>query len=154
MARTALATLLLALSGTASAADAPKLVDPWIRATPPLVMTGAAFVTIQGGDAADKLTGAKTSVAAKVEIHTVKQQDGVMHMMPMDSLAIPAHNAVKLAPGGEHLMLIGLKRGLTPGETVTITLQFEHAGAVDVAFPVLDARASASEHPGASMNRH
>jgi len=141
MTRMVLATALLALGGAAAAADAPKVVDPWIRATPPQVTTAAAYLTVEGGEIADRLTSAKTNVAAKVEIHSTMQRDGMTHMMPIEALPVPAHTTVKLAPGAEHLMLTGLKRALTPGETVTITLQFEHAGAVDIAFPVVDARA-------------
>ncbi|HVY65477.1 MAG TPA: copper chaperone PCu(A)C [Gammaproteobacteria bacterium] len=155
MTRIALATFLAALSCVATAADAPKVVDPWIRATPPQVMTGAAYLTIQGGDAADTLTGVRSGVAAKVEIHTTMQHDGVMHMMPVESLPIPAHGTVKLAPGGEHLMLTGLTRALTPGQSVTITLQFEHAGAMDVTFPVVDARSEdAAGHHGDHAGHH
>ena len=36
---------------------------------------------------------------------------------------------VELRPGSYHLMLIGLKRALTPGQTVILTLRFERAGA-------------------------
>lgn len=141
MTRIVLASFLLALGGVAAAAGAPKVLDPWIRATPPQVTTAAAYVTLEGGETADRLTGAKTNVAAKVEIHSTMQHDGMTLMMPMEALPVPARSTVKLAPGAEHLMLTGLKRALTPGETVTITLQFEHAGAMDVAFPVVDARA-------------
>jgi len=37
---------------------------------------------------------------------------------------------VELKPGSYHLMLIGLKRTLAPGQTVTLTLRFERAGAL------------------------
>jgi copper(I)-binding protein len=47
---------------------------------------------------------------------------------------------VALSPGGEHLMLLGLKRSRKAGEQVVITLRFEHAGSVDATFPVVDAR--------------
>ena len=53
-----------------------------------------------------------------------------------DGLSIPAHGAVRLAPGGYHMMFTHLAKPLTKGEKVTATLTFEHAGPVAVEFPV------------------
>ena len=136
-------SLLLMLSVTAGAADAPTVVDPWIRATPPNAPTAAAYLTIHGGDAPDRLSGARSTVAANVEIHMTMQHDGVTHMTAVEALTIPAHGAVTLAPSGEHLMLTGLKRALAPGESVVITLLFERGGPIEVTFPVVDARTEA-----------
>ena len=69
-------------------------------------------------------------------------QGNVMKMRELkDGLAIPAHGAVKLAPGGYHVMFTDLKRPLVKGESVKATLTFEHAGAVAVDFPVVKASA-------------
>ena len=43
---------------------------------------------------------------------------------------MPPGARVELKPGGYHLMLIGLKQALGPGQTVTLTLVFERAGAI------------------------
>ena len=53
-------------------------------------------------------------------------------MRPISDLAIPAGKTVKLAPGGYHVMLIGLKQALTAGEHASATLTFEKAGKVEV----------------------
>jgi len=64
-------------------------------------------------------------------------ENGVMKMREVtDGLEIPAHGSVKLAPSGYHLMFTDLKRPLVSGETVTATLNFEHAGSVKVDFSV------------------
>ena len=68
------------------------------------------------------------------------EREGVLHMQDVPELPIAPQGTVELAPGAEHLMLIGLKGTLTPGDTVVITLQFERAGTIDVTFAIVDAR--------------
>jgi len=136
---------LALLAANAVASDRPAIEGTWIRATPPNAPTAAAYLTIRGADEADRLTGARTSIAETVEIHTTLERDGVLHMQHVPELPIAPHGTVELASGAEHLMLIGLKGPLTPGDTVVITLQFERAGAVDVTFAVVDARADKAD---------
>jgi copper(I)-binding protein len=49
-------------------------------------------------------------------------------MERVDKIALAPDARVELRPGSYHLMLIGLKRALTPGQTVTLTLEFERSG--------------------------
>ena len=111
---------------------------PWARATPKGAEVGAGYLTIvNNGAAPDRLTGGAADFAA-VEIHEMKTVGGVMEMRELKSgLDIPAHGSLGLAPGGVHLMFAHLKHPLTKGETVKATLTFEHAGPVEVQFPVL-----------------
>ena len=65
----------------------------------------------------------------------MKSENGVSQMRELkDGLAIPAHGSVGLTPGGYHLMFTHLTHPLTKGETVKATLNFEHAGPVEVEF--------------------
>ncbi len=59
-----------------------------------------------------------------------------------DGVEVPAGETVKLAPGGYHLMLMDLKQPMTEGERVPLTLEFEHAGSIDVELAVEAARGS------------
>src|SRR5689334_18007093 len=47
----------------------PKVESPWARATPSQAKVGAAYMTIVGGAAADRLVGVASPVATKAEIH-------------------------------------------------------------------------------------
>ena len=47
-----------------------------------------------------------------------------------------AQKAVKLEPGGLHVMFMGIKAPFKEGESFPATLNFEKAGAVDVQFNV------------------
>ena len=140
-------SIALSLAGTSALAAPPVAHDSWIRATPPNVATAAAYARIEGAGTADRLIGARTDVCDHVEIHTHVAQNGVMTMTEIEALAIPAGGAAALAPGGDHLMLIGLRQPLKAGDTVTFTLVFEESGEVAVPFEVRDARTQALPQP-------
>ena len=108
---------------------------------------GGAFMTIANdGPSADRLTGATSPIAARVEIHTMSMDGGVMRMRPLgDGLAIPAGGSVSLAPGGFHIMLIGLRQPLAKGKTAPLTLQFARAGKVAVTLMIEPVASSGSE---------
>jgi copper(I)-binding protein len=59
-------------------------------------------------------------------------QDGVMRMRPVEALLVPAHGEAVLEPGGLHVMLMGLGDPLVEGNSLPLTLHFEHAGEVEV----------------------
>jgi len=111
---------------------------PWARATPKGAEVGGGYLTIENkGATPDRLTGGSADFAT-VELHEMKSENGVMEMRPVEGgLNIPAHGSVGLAPGGYHLMFTHLAHPLTKGDTIKATLNFEHAGAVDVEFKVL-----------------
>lgn len=126
---------LLSLAGLAlparpapATAGAPSASDAWARATPPGVSVGAAYLTITGGAADDRLLAASTDRASMVQLHTVEESGGVAAMRQADGVAVPAGRRILLAPGGTHIMLMGLDRPLVAGETFPLQLRFEHAG--------------------------
>ena len=81
---------------------------------------------------------------------------GVMKMRPLDKgLVIDPGKAVKLAPGGNHLMLLDLKSQLKQGDKVPVTLQFEKAGKVNVSLDVqaVGAKAPSGDNPDHMMKK-
>lgn len=88
------------------------------------------FVLENGTDQADRLVAAECDAAQSIEIHETRMNDDIMMMRPVDALEIAAGETVEFKPGGYHLMLIGLTRDLTAGETLAFTLVFEKAGAL------------------------
>jgi hypothetical protein len=94
---------------------------------------GAAYLVISNDtNTADRLLSATAEVATSVELHETKMEGGLMSMSPVTAIEIPANGQVELKPGGYHLMLIGLTRELTVGESVTLVLTFEKAGEITV----------------------
>jgi copper(I)-binding protein len=104
----------------------------WSRATPGGAKIGGGYLTIENrGSMPDRLIGGTWDGGAKVEVHEMAVNDGVMTMRPLDQgLGIEPGKTVKLAPGGIHLMLFDLKSPLKQGENVPVTLEFEKAGKV------------------------
>ncbi|NOK62626.1 MAG: hypothetical protein GFH27_549333n114 [Chloroflexi bacterium AL-W] len=99
---------------------------------------GAAYMVISNsGEEVDRLVSASSDVAETVELHTVEAGDGgVMAMRQVEAIEVPAGGETTLEPGGFHVMLVGLTRDLTPGDTFNVTLEFETAGSMDVEFAV------------------
>jgi periplasmic copper chaperone A len=118
--------------------DAPRFqIDhPWARASAGAAKTGAAYLTITDQGQPDRLTGANTPVADKAELHESMQDMGMMKMRPLPGIALETGKPVKLAPGGYHLMLFGLKAPLKLGDTFPLTLTFEHAPPMTVTVDV------------------
>ncbi len=122
--------------------------QPWSRATAKGATTGAGYMTITNkGTAPDRVSCVSNDASAQCEIHSMAMEGGVMKMRPVEGgLEIKPGESVMLKPGGHHLMFRELKHPLEQGAAVKATLEFEHAGTVEVDYPVLALGAAA---PGA-----
>ena len=115
-----------------------QIVHPWARATPPSAKAGGGYVTvINKGTAADRLVGARSAAADKVEIHEMRMEGTIMRMRELDKgVELPAGATVTLMPGGYHIMFMGLKAPFQKDVRVPVTLVFEKAGPIEVEFTV------------------
>ena len=100
----------------------------------------AAYFTINNPTPnPDHLIGASSSIAGEAQLHLSEvDANGVARMHHQEAVEIPAGWQVTFAPGGLHVMLIGLHQDLEPGDVFTLTLEFENAGSVDVRVEVLE----------------
>jgi copper(I)-binding protein len=123
------------------------IAQPWARATPKGVKSGAGYMTITNkGSTADRLTCVSSDSSSDCELHTMTMENGVMKMRPVNGgLEINAGETVMIKPSGTHLMFLNLKHPLEQGDTVTATLLFEKGGTVQVKFPVAAIGASATD---------
>jgi len=117
------------------AATPVKIEDPWTRATPPGAKVAAGYMRITGG-AADRLIGASSPAAARVELHVTEKKDDVLRMREVKAYDIPVGGVFELSPGGAHLMLVDIKAPFKEGAKVPLTLRFEKAGEVKVELQV------------------
>ena len=124
--------LLIAIGAGATSKHGVRVEQAWARATPPAAAVGGAYLAVANdGDIDDRLLGLQSDVAERVEIHEMRMDGDVMRMRQVaGGLPVPAHGRLVLAPGGQHLMLIGLKRQLAEGDRFQLTLQFARAGPV------------------------
>jgi copper(I)-binding protein len=146
------AALAAVIAGSACFARAGestlRVEDAWAAATPPGAVTAAAYMTITS-DTADRLVGARSAASRGVEVHAHVESGGVLRMTPIAALGIEPGVKAVLAPGGHHLMLVGLTRPLAPGDEIVVVLEFERAGVREIALPVRDLRV-----PGAVPTQH
>lgn len=122
--------------------------QPWTRATPKGAPVAGGYLRIaNGGTSADRLIGTSFDIASKGEVHEMSMDNGVMRMRELPKgLEIPAGGTVELKPGGYHLMFVGLKEQVNPGQKIKGTLVFEKAGSVEVEFAA--ATMNATSPPG------
>lgn len=156
-ARNSLPPLILLLGvvygavATAAGHGAIMAGEAWSRATPPGVQVGAAYLQLSNhGAEADRLLSATSPVAARVEIHESRMDQGVMRMRQRAAVDLPAGQTVQLAPGGLHLMLLELHQPLAAGSQFPLQLQFERTGSITLQVPVraLGAGGAGSAHAG------
>lgn len=120
---------------------------PYSYATTQSAAVAAGFLDVtNSGEEADRLIGASSPAAGRVEIHTMTMENDVMKMRKIDGLDVPAQGTLELAPKGNHLMLLDIKRAFRQGDMVPLTLEFAKAGKVDVELKV--------EAPGTIPARH
>lgn len=101
--------------------------------------TGGYLTVTNAGDADDRLVAATCACADQVELHTMSTEGGVMRMGQVEGFDVPADGALTLAPGGGHLMFLGLGEPLIAGDQVNVTLTFEQAGEIETGFAVVTA---------------
>ena len=132
---------LMALTACASAIPAAGITisGAWVRSLAAANSPSAAYMTIKNDGATDdRLLSATSEAAATIEMHQTDNMNGMMGMSPLPALPVLAHGQTVLAPGGVHLMLIGVTRPLKAGDKVTLTLHFDKAGTITVNADVRD----------------
>lgn len=134
----AAAAVLALLGATPAIAHDVAVGQAWSRATPKGAKVAGGYLTIENhGAQPDRLLSASSPAAAKLEIHQMTMQDGIMTMRPLDDgLAIPADATVTLAPGGDHIMFVGLTAPFEEDQRIQVSLYFAHSGKIDTIFEV------------------
>ncbi len=133
-----------------AAGNALSVHQPWVQAGPPVAKVLAGYLELRNsGDKPLVITGAHSPAFRLVEIHRSEMHNGMMRMIRVPRLTIPAHGKMTLAPGGYHLMLIGPKKPLKPGESIKITLKLHSGKTFDITMPVRK-----GENGGMMMHDH
>lgn len=146
-----LSAAFVAVSAVSAFAADLMAKDPYAFASTPTAKAGGAYISVMNHGHADRLLDAKSDVAKRVEIHEHKNVDGVMKMRQVKAgLEVPMHGEVIMAPGGYHVMLMGLKAPLVEGEAFDVTLVFEKAGEITVSVPVVNRATHKGGHSGHS----
>ena len=122
-------------------ADDLEIAGTWVRATPPNRDVTAAYLVIKNrSDRTRELLSVETPVAEYAELHTMRQVDDMMEMKKIERLVVPAQGEAVLEPGGNHIMLFGVKRQMVEGDSVSLTLRFADQSTRNVVAEVLKDR--------------
>jgi copper(I)-binding protein len=129
-------TAVIFVLSACDAATGIELSNAWMR---PAAKdgNGAVYFLLQNHSAsADELTGVSSDIAAAVEMHESKMEGDVMQMQQVMSVPLGGKTSVEFAPGGYHVMLIGLKQDVKLGDPIQVTLHFADHASITVSVPV------------------
>ncbi len=134
------------------------ITQPWSREAPPSAKVAGAYLTIRNnGTTPDRLLTVESQISDVTEIHEMSHANGVMKMQKLEAgLEIKPGETVQLAPGGFHVMFMGLKQTPKAGTNVPATLVFEKAGRVAVAFEIqpIGAAKPVTANPAHEEHKH
>ncbi|MFT5603097.1 MAG: copper(I)-binding protein [Paracoccaceae bacterium] len=127
--------MLILFSGPLAALE---FSDGFVRGLPPGQKNTAAFFTLENMTATPwTIVRVASPAAERVEMHQHKHRDGMMGMRELERLAVEPNSSVEFAPGGLHLMLIGLKQPLRENDQVLLQFFSDLNEEVSVTFPVI-----------------
>lgn len=113
------------MATTAYAGDT-NISDAWVRATAPGQDSATVALRINSKKDAS-IVAVSSPAASRAEMHSMTHEDGMMQMRTLDTLALKAGQDVELGNGGNHLMLIGLKKPLAEGDDVGLVVTIQYA---------------------------
>ncbi|MDY3668958.1 MAG: copper chaperone PCu(A)C [Campylobacter sp.] len=116
-----------------------EIEGAYARASIPNVSNSAAFFVIKNNSDKDiAITSANSDIAEKNELHTHIKENKMMKMMKIEKLVVPAKSSLELKSGGDHVMLMGLKKELKAGDEISLELSFSDGDKKKIKVPVKD----------------
>jgi copper(I)-binding protein len=118
-----------------------EIVHPWTHeTTDPGTVNVPVYMTLKNTSrSADRLVGASTVLAEKVELIGLQADGSSEFPVAMASMALDAGRSLQLTPAGPRLLLLGVKKPLTAYDSFKMTLVFEKAGRIEVEVMVEEA---------------
>lgn len=143
---------VLFLSSASFSMEKIKVNNVWIKLLPSASKVTAAFGEIENHSKDKKtLVSVEGDFAETIEIHTHIKENGVMKMRKVKELEIPSHGKLVLEPGGDHIMIFGLKKPLKSQEKLKLTLRFKDNSEQIIWAKVLE---SAPQKPSKHHHHH
>lgn len=137
----------------ASEASAVSITDLWARPSVGNSAVGAGYFTLENRGPEDRLLAVEADVSKKVELHSMSMNGMVMKMRKLEDADVPANGRISFAPGGNHIMFIGLNKPLKEGESFPVTFVFQKAGKLNATMKV-EARKPSVKPAMPGMNAH
>lgn len=127
------AVAAVVVSSSVALAQSPGVTvhDAWVRE--PMGgrnVTGAFAIVENTGTTPKSIVAASSDISDKVELHEMKNENGMMRMSPVKKVDVPAKGTLELKPGSFHVMLFDVKRKIADGEKITLTFTFDDGSKV------------------------
>jgi copper(I)-binding protein len=119
--------LLCMAAGSASL----RVEGAWVRQVPGSDVAAAYLTLHNTGDRPASIVDIESPAAQSAMIHETSVEGGMSRMRPHATLLVPPGQTVKLAPGGLHVMLMGVKP-LAVGQNVRLVLKLADGSSVQV----------------------
>ena len=131
---------VLSIASIAAVFGADVEIDgAYARASIPNAPNSAAFFVIKNNSDKDiAITSANSDIAEKNELHTHIKENKMMKMIKIEKLVVPAKSSLELKSGGDHVMLMGLKKELKAGDEISLELSFSDGDKKSIKVPVKD----------------
>lgn len=131
---------VLSIASIAAVFGADVEIDgAYARASIPNVPNSAAFFVIKNNSDKDiAITSANSDIAEKNELHTHIKENQMLKMIKIEKLVVPAKSSLELKSGGDHIMLMGLKKELKVGDEISLELSFSDGDKKSIKVPVKD----------------
>lgn len=114
-----------------------QFINGWMKQLPPVVPLRAGYLQIKNPDKQDhQIIALQSDAFERVEMHESRMQDGVMHMVELESLLLPAESRLELKPGGKHLMLVNPIQPLNIGDRFNVIVTFADESTISVQLEV------------------
>ncbi|AGT09730.1 copper chaperone PCu(A)C [Paracoccus aminophilus] len=104
--------------------------------------SGSGYAHLQNrSDRECHLNGVTSTAAARTELHTNREDDGVMKMEKVEQITLAPGGEDGLTRGGNHVMFTGFHQKFVEGDQIPLTLDFGDCGTVAITLPVDNRRA-------------
>jgi copper(I)-binding protein len=123
--------------------DSVTYAHGYVRAMAPGQDVTAVYMVIKNkGEHPVTIVGITSPDAPDVQLHSSVVKDGKVKMEHLDKLVLAPKSETKLAPGTNHIMLMGLKEPLTPkSKPITLVFKYEDGSEMTIhSIPVKDMR--------------
>ena len=117
--------LCLLAAGCHRAPEEPKVTRAWVRLPAVAGQPAAAYFTIHGDRADERLVKIESTLARDTQMHeSMAGMAGMTGMAPITAVPLPAGGTLQFKPGGRHAMLFGLDPVVSPGTAVPLRFGF------------------------------